>query len=132
VAGSNPEAERLAQFLRAQRKRVMLQPAAQESAARAFVVGVLASGEAEPLGVKGFGAIDVTRAVLPAMRQSRRGAIVMMSSVAGKLPIPFASPYCATKPPGSLSVPAMRERTSTRHPHNPRQFQRAAQSTFRR
>ena len=44
-----------------------------------------------------FGAVEVARAVLPAMRQARRGTIVNVSSVAGKIGIPFAAPYCASK-----------------------------------
>jgi NAD(P)-dependent dehydrogenase (short-subunit alcohol dehydrogenase family) len=44
-----------------------------------------------------FGAIEVIRAVLPSMREARRGTIVNVSSVAGKIAIPFASPYCASK-----------------------------------
>jgi len=44
-----------------------------------------------------FGTIAVTQAVLPAMRRARRGTIVNVSSVAGRVPIPFAAPYCASK-----------------------------------
>lgn len=44
-----------------------------------------------------FGAIEAIRAVLPAMRRSRGGTIVNVSSLAGKLAIPFAGPYCASK-----------------------------------
>jgi NAD(P)-dependent dehydrogenase (short-subunit alcohol dehydrogenase family) len=44
-----------------------------------------------------FGAIAVTQAALPAMRRARRGTIVNVSSVAGRVPIPFAAPYCASK-----------------------------------
>ena len=44
-----------------------------------------------------FGAIAVTQAALPAMRQAHRGTIVNVSSVAGRVPIPFAAPYCASK-----------------------------------
>jgi NAD(P)-dependent dehydrogenase (short-subunit alcohol dehydrogenase family) len=44
-----------------------------------------------------FGAIEVARAALPAMRQARGGTIVNVSSVAGKVAIPFAAPYCASK-----------------------------------
>ena len=44
-----------------------------------------------------FGAIEAARAVLPVMREKRRGTIVNVSSVAGKIAIPFAAPYCASK-----------------------------------
>ena len=44
-----------------------------------------------------FGAVEVTRAALPTLRQARRGTIVNVSSVAGKIAIPFAAPYCASK-----------------------------------
>jgi len=44
-----------------------------------------------------FGAIEVTRAVLPAMRKARGGTIVNVSSVAGKISIPFSAPYCSSK-----------------------------------
>jgi NAD(P)-dependent dehydrogenase (short-subunit alcohol dehydrogenase family) len=44
-----------------------------------------------------FGAIETTRAALPLMRQTGGGTIVMVSSVGGRLVIPFAAPYCASK-----------------------------------
>jgi NAD(P)-dependent dehydrogenase (short-subunit alcohol dehydrogenase family) len=44
-----------------------------------------------------FGTIAVIRAVLPGMRAARRGTIVNVSSLAGKVTIPFAGPYCASK-----------------------------------
>lgn len=44
-----------------------------------------------------FGTLEVIRGVLPAMRAARRGTIVNVSSVAGKIAIPFAAPYCASK-----------------------------------
>jgi len=44
-----------------------------------------------------FGAIAVAQAVLPAMRKAGRGTVVNVSSVAGRVAIPFASPYCASK-----------------------------------
>jgi NAD(P)-dependent dehydrogenase (short-subunit alcohol dehydrogenase family) len=44
-----------------------------------------------------FGAVRMTNAVLPDMRERRRGRIVNVSSLAGLIPLPYLGPYCATK-----------------------------------
>jgi NAD(P)-dependent dehydrogenase (short-subunit alcohol dehydrogenase family) len=44
-----------------------------------------------------FGVIDVTKAVLPFMRQQRSGIIINVSSVGGRLTFPFSSLYHSTK-----------------------------------
>jgi len=44
-----------------------------------------------------FGAVAVIRAALPAMREAGGGTIVNVSSIAGKISIPFAAPYCSSK-----------------------------------
>ncbi|HEU5250031.1 MAG TPA: SDR family oxidoreductase, partial [Thermoanaerobaculia bacterium] len=44
-----------------------------------------------------FGALAVLREVLPAMRAARRGTVVNVSSLAGKITVPFAGAYCASK-----------------------------------
>lgn len=44
-----------------------------------------------------FGQIAVTNAVLPSMRARRRGRIVMISSVGGRVPTPGLGVYCSSK-----------------------------------
>jgi NAD(P)-dependent dehydrogenase (short-subunit alcohol dehydrogenase family) len=44
-----------------------------------------------------FGTLQTIQSVLPAMREARGGTIVNVSSVAGKIAIPFSAPYCASK-----------------------------------
>ncbi|MGH9686959.1 MAG: SDR family oxidoreductase [Candidatus Acidiferrales bacterium] len=44
-----------------------------------------------------FGVLRVTQRVLPEMRKRRRGRIVNMSSIAGKIGTPIMGPYCASK-----------------------------------
>lgn len=44
-----------------------------------------------------FGAVALTKAVLPSMRARKTGHLVAMSSVQGKLPIAFRSSYAASK-----------------------------------
>jgi short-subunit dehydrogenase len=44
-----------------------------------------------------FGPMRVIRAFLPAMRERRRGRIINISSVVGRLALPFFGPYNATK-----------------------------------
>lgn len=51
----------------------------------------------EVFEVNVFGTMAVTRAFLPHMRTVRRGRIVIMSSVGGKIASPSATAYCASK-----------------------------------
>lgn len=44
-----------------------------------------------------FGLIRVTQAVLPVMRKQKSGTVVNISSVGGKMALPFSSPYIGTK-----------------------------------
>jgi short-subunit dehydrogenase len=44
-----------------------------------------------------FGAIACMQAVVPAMRKQGGGAILNISSVAGHIPVPFMTLYCASK-----------------------------------
>lgn len=44
-----------------------------------------------------FGPLRMIRAFLPAMRERRRGRIINISSVVGRLALPFFGPYNATK-----------------------------------
>ncbi len=44
-----------------------------------------------------FGTADLTARVIPAMRAQGRGRIVLLSSVVGRVVIPFMGAYCASK-----------------------------------
>ena len=59
-----------------------------------------------------FGLLDVTRAVLPPMRAARRGTIVLISSLGGRVSVPFASPYCASKHAVEAVADALRVETA--------------------
>lgn len=52
---------------------------------------------AEQFDTNVFGAMAVTRAVLPAMRAAGRGRIVNVSSISGRIAFPALSAYAATK-----------------------------------
>lgn len=66
--------------------------------------GILAAAEEssieqvqELFDINFFGAVRMTNAVLPVMRQRRQGCILMLSSAGGIASVPFAAYYCATK-----------------------------------
>ncbi len=59
-----------------------------------------------------FGMLDVTRAVLPSMREPGGGTIVLMSSLGGRVSVPFASPYCASKHAVEAVADALRVETA--------------------
>jgi NAD(P)-dependent dehydrogenase (short-subunit alcohol dehydrogenase family) len=44
-----------------------------------------------------FGVIEVTQQILPVMRRAGEGVIINVSSIVGRLALPYASPYVATK-----------------------------------
>jgi NAD(P)-dependent dehydrogenase (short-subunit alcohol dehydrogenase family) len=44
-----------------------------------------------------FGALAVTRAVLPGMRRQRHGRVVFMNAIGGLLDTPYLGAYCASK-----------------------------------
>jgi NAD(P)-dependent dehydrogenase (short-subunit alcohol dehydrogenase family) len=44
-----------------------------------------------------FGAVAMTKAVLPVMRRQRSGHIIQVSSVSGQMPVPMLSSYTASK-----------------------------------
>ncbi|NHA05098.1 SDR family oxidoreductase [Mucilaginibacter sp. HC2] len=59
-----------------------------------------AASEAEikkQFDVNFFGLIDVTKALLPLMREQKSGVIINVSSIGGKVTFPFSSLYHATK-----------------------------------
>ena len=51
----------------------------------------------EAFDVNVFGALAVTRAVLPHMRQRRSGRIVFLNAIGGLLNTPYLGAYCASK-----------------------------------
>jgi NAD(P)-dependent dehydrogenase (short-subunit alcohol dehydrogenase family) len=51
----------------------------------------------EQFDVNVFGLMNVTRAVVPAMRERGQGMIINISSVSGRVAFPFMGPYVASK-----------------------------------
>jgi NAD(P)-dependent dehydrogenase (short-subunit alcohol dehydrogenase family) len=51
----------------------------------------------EPMEVNFFAAAEMTRAVLPAMREQRNGHILQLTSIGGHVSIGGFGPYCASK-----------------------------------
>ncbi len=56
-----------------------------------------------------FGLIDVTKAVLPGMRKARKGHIINVSSVAGRLALPGVADYAASQARGERIVGRSRQ-----------------------
>src|SRR5258707_15093826 len=44
-----------------------------------------------------YGVVNVTRAAIPAMRKQKSGSILQISSVGGRIGVPFSTPYQAAK-----------------------------------
>ncbi|XP_036408984.1 dehydrogenase/reductase SDR family member 7B isoform X1 [Megalops cyprinoides] len=51
----------------------------------------------EVMGINYFGPVALTQAILPSMVQRRKGHVAVISSVQGKIAIPFRSAYAASK-----------------------------------
>ncbi|MFS0557498.1 oxidoreductase [Brevibacillus sp. 179-C9.3 HS] len=62
-----------------------------------FVEEVSSEEWRKQFDVNVFGLIDVTRAVLPYMRQQKSGRIINVSSISGRFGFPGLSPYAASK-----------------------------------
>lgn len=66
-------------------------------AAGGFVEEVSLDAYRQQFETNVFGAIAVTKAVLPIMRKQRSGTIINMSSISGRMGFPGLSPYAASK-----------------------------------
>ncbi len=64
---------------------------------RSLVKDTLLEVDKRIFDVNYFGAIAMTKAVLPYMMKRKSGTLVVISSVAGKLSTPLRSAYCASK-----------------------------------
>ncbi|MDO3411088.1 SDR family NAD(P)-dependent oxidoreductase [Saccharibacillus sp. CPCC 101409] len=62
-----------------------------------FIEEIPQSGWREQFEVNVFGLIAMTSAVIPHMREARRGCIVQMSSVSGAIGLPGYGPYVSSK-----------------------------------
>ncbi|AGF54744.1 short-subunit dehydrogenase [Clostridium saccharoperbutylacetonicum] len=65
-----------------------------------------------------FGPIDLTQLVLKQMISNKEGRIIFLSSLAGRSPLPFLSPYCATKFALEAIVPSLNEELQVLHDVN--------------
>ncbi len=64
---------------------------------RDSVAGMEMSACRELFETNFFGAVNCLQAVVPSMRKTGGGTIINISSVAGHVPVPFLTPYSATK-----------------------------------
>jgi short-subunit dehydrogenase len=64
---------------------------------RELIIDTDLSTDRKLMDVNYFGTIALTKAVLPQMLQQKSGQIVVMSSVLGKMGVPWRSGYCASK-----------------------------------
>ncbi|XP_066545584.1 dehydrogenase/reductase SDR family member 7B isoform X2 [Amia ocellicauda] len=64
---------------------------------RGTILDTAVDVDKEVMDINYFGPIALTKAILPSMVQRRSGHIVVISSVQGKIAIPFRSAYAASK-----------------------------------